>query len=560
MKTKPTSKAPFVRAVGREQRIDDPKAKGTIKLEFLGATGVTGHISVAAELMDYPKKVRAELRNSHAVLPNNEQETLDMVSDALSDINAIPLDMVTGKSGWYGGAFVLPGRTIGKVTAKPRLSPPNDGFNGRDEESGTAEDWKTGLVRCCKNSRILTFAVAAAFAAPLLSQSKVSEGAVFLFTGTSGTGKTTALRAAMSVYGAAAIEFIPTFDATGRALEELCAAYNDTLIALDEVNRAGTTPADREKKLSEIAYMIPSGTGRKRSGSVDSKGLGNLTWRVIVLGSTEGSFYAGQGAARRQTGEKVRLVEIPVPEPKLGGIFNAPRLELAERSKLGRELSQQVDEVIRANYGVAIRPYIHYLLERGTDLEVEVKDLMDEFMDRIGGSSTPFALRLAAKFALVCAGGRIAVRAGVAPFSERRCIRACETLYHQSLEAMDGRPEMTAADFLDALLAATKEPGRLPWVERGQHFSGDDQQALGVVRTLDGHETALIGNNRLKQITGDDVPADVLEMLQKRNVLVPGKDGNMTRQVVVKGWQGGDRPRFYCFDLEAARMLRKVLT
>ena len=547
-----------MRVVRFERRIDRPRPEGVIIFDYPAKGGRRGTVSISADYCDDPVKVLRELRRELADLPRDRTQALAVVDEVLAAGVDAPVFELTSRTGWYDESFVLPGKTFGPKRDTLRFSPPVGGVCGRDRDAGTLEGWRNGLRRSCAASSILTFAIAAAFSAPLASDAELSEGAIFMLAGASGTGKTTAQRAAMSVYGASDITLMPTFDATGRALEELCSSFNDTLVVLDEVNRAGRTRKAREEKLSEIAYKVPGGVGRLRAASVSEQGLANLSWRVTVLCTAEESFYGGEGGDSRRTGERVRLVEIPVPKPDLGGIFPASYLDPGERLARGRELTEAVDSIIRVHYGKAIQRFIRGLVKYGeVELKGEIRRLMAEFTMELLDRDEPFAARLASKFALVCAGGRLAARLKVAPFDEERCVKACRHLFGMSLRAMMPKPPMTVERYAKALRRLLRDPGRLPVVEEGQCLPSDVREPIGVVRKVGVDRVILIRKDDLRRVVDAPIGMALLDEFARVGALVIGGDGNRTIQVKVSGWPAAGRLRWFAFKVERIEKLAK---
>lgn len=523
----------------RYRRVDDKKLTTTL---------------VPAELQDHPGQLLRSLRAAGALLPERAA-ALKLIGHALSSVGQAPVRLVIDATGWHNRSFVFWDETLGSDAGKLEHSRPKAMQHGRGRQKGTLEAWKAALEEPCRYSPELIFGISAAFAAPIEKYSCISESAVFLFSGKSGTGKTTASRAGISVSGYSGRQQIPTFDYTGRALEELCSSFNDTLLVIDDVERASDGPNGAIRALEKIAYSVPSGVGRKRSSVVQSQGLSDRTWRVLVLTSWEESFYRAADKANRKDGQRARLIEIPVRSPKKGGIFSSYGGRNNQDRKQRKNYIRTVERTIRQNYGLAIKPYIENLLKISSQIARIVSSLVAEFVDAHAADGDGLKQRVAAKFGLVCAGGKLAARFGVAPFTEAQCEKACGRLFRRSWSAMSPHKVGTlpVEAFVRRILDAAADSEIIPIVEVGKRFPLSSKKALGLARTIGKRPCILIRKNDLHKIMRHRVSPDLIDKLEKRGVLIPSPSGKKTRQVAVSGWPGGGRPRFYCFDADRAR-------
>ena len=95
-----------------------------------------------------------------------------------------------------------------------------------------AAAWRDRIGALCVGNSRLVFAVACAFAGPLLRPAGMESGG-FHIRGDSSSGKTTALRLAASVYGGPS--YMQRWRTTDNALEAIAAQHCDSLLILDEL-------------------------------------------------------------------------------------------------------------------------------------------------------------------------------------------------------------------------------------------------------------------------------------------------------------------------------------
>ncbi len=137
----------------------------------------------------------------------------------------------TDRIGWHGRAFVLPHETIGddaeRIVFQSESQMENTFRVKRD-----AADWRDRIGALCVGNSRLVFAVACAFAGPLLRPAGMESGG-FHIRGDSSSGKTTALRLAASVYGGPS--YMQRWRTTDNALEAIAAQHCDSLLILDEL-------------------------------------------------------------------------------------------------------------------------------------------------------------------------------------------------------------------------------------------------------------------------------------------------------------------------------------
>ena len=107
---------------------------------------------------------------------------------------------LTNRTGWQGGAYLLPnGETLG-TTEKPVLFVGRSAGGRGYTQSGTVASWREHIADNIKGNSSMMTACAVALSAPLIGILEADSFGVHLFGGSS-TGKTTTANIASSIYG-----------------------------------------------------------------------------------------------------------------------------------------------------------------------------------------------------------------------------------------------------------------------------------------------------------------------------------------------------------------------
>jgi hypothetical protein len=86
--------------------------------------------------------------------------------------------------------------------------------------------------------------------------------------------------------------------------------------------------------------------------AVDASLLANLTWALNAVSTGEHPLDDPKRRLERAEGAQVRMISVPVPSGKKGGIFNRVKGSPAEIAAKSKKLARQVEETIATNYGV----------------------------------------------------------------------------------------------------------------------------------------------------------------------------------------------------------------
>lgn len=328
------------------------------------------------------------------------------------------------RPGWFfgengGAAFVLPKGAIGNVPGEEirlDMEPPPSIYRSR----GVLKAWRDGIAGMARGNMLMVFAIATAFASPLLELLNEPSGG-FNLQGRSRTGKTTLLQAAASVWGAPAgrHSFVRTWDTTSAHLEAALSETNGTLAALDE---AGTADPHR---IGNALYMLGGGAGRGRA-TANGRTREGASWSAIALSTAELSFADLLAAAGHQmtAGQAGRLVDVPAEAKGGHGVF-------AELHGLagGGELAEAVKRCAMDNHGLAGPAFLKFLAPKVAkdaawaqeQLAPQIGCFLEEFLP---SDSDGQVRAVARRFGLVGVAGELATEARVTGWDLRQAWHA----------------------------------------------------------------------------------------------------------------------------------------
>ena len=269
--------------------------------------------------------------------------------------------------------------------------------------AGTAEGWRDGVAALCAGNPLLVVSVSLAFSGPLLAPLGFEGGGLHL-RGESSRGKTSALRAAASVWGSP--DFVQPWRATSNGQEGVAVACNSTLYALDEMGEIDPHEAGK------AAYMLANGVGKARA---TRSGLSRpaARWRVPVLSSGEISLAdkLAEAGRKAKAGQAVRLLDIPA-DTRAHGAF-----DVLHEHPGGAAFSDAVKLATAAHYGHAGPSFVErFLADRGTVL-AQVREASDVFAalaaERFDLGGDGQIKRAVARLGMVAAAGEMATAFGL---------------------------------------------------------------------------------------------------------------------------------------------------
>ena len=375
--------------------------------------------------------------------------------------------LCTDKTGWHGHAFVLPHETIGgdgeRIVFQTEAAMENT-FRVR----GTTAQWRERVAALCAGNSRLVFALACAFAGPLLRPAGVESGG-FHLRGDSSSGKTTALKVAASVWGGPS--YLQRWRTTDNALEAIAAQHSDGLLILDEL--AQVDP----KTAGECAYMLANEQSKARA-TRNGAPRPRLSWRLLFLSAGELGLadHMAEGMRRTRTGQEVRMADIPADAGVGLGAF-----EQLHGHDGGAAFSSHITAQAGTAFGAVGREWLQWLTCHTDTLKARIRELSNALaLQLVPDVASGQVHRVGARFALVGAAGELATEAGLTGWAKGESERAARACFNAWLAARGG----TGNGEVQSMLRQVRRflelhgEGRFTW----WHRAADDHSAKTLHR------------------------------------------------------------------------------
>lgn len=377
----------------------------------------------------------------------------------------------TDRIGWHptegGAAYVLPHQTIGDDAERIVFqsdSQMENTFRVRKD----AAAWRDRIGALCAGNSRLVFAVACAFAGPLLRPASMESGGSHL-RGDSSSGKTTALRLAASVNGGPS--YMQRWRTTDNALEAIAAQHCDALLILDELAQV------EGKVAGECAYMLANEQSKARATRGGAP-RARLSWRLLFLSAGELGLadHMAEGMKRARTGQEVRMADIPADAGAGMGTFENIHGH-ASPAAFASHLSREVP----ACYGGPGLAFIEWACTHWATLPRRLREGVQALTAQWAppGASGQVQ-RVAARFALVAVAGELATEAGLTGWDASESEWAARTCFDAWLAARGGAGNGEVRNMLRQVrrFLESHGEGRFTW----WHRAADDHNAKTLQR------------------------------------------------------------------------------
>ena len=451
-----------------------PLLTGNIKIRGHGATE-SGEPFVRLEIRGRRILVRVNnlLGNSNvefARLQNHGARLLDRNAqkELVARIEAARREpesfSVATTLGWHGEAFVFPDGVVPAGWSDVEIYLEDDHadiyrrFRGRGTRAGTMELFALFVG----NSRLM-FGSALACVGPL-APVIIPEHVAADFFGDYGEAKSSAAAAISSIWGGDPdpnhrLGSGTSWKNTDYALEKYAAAYNNTLLFLDEADSAeGDDPKATANALLKAIKDISGGKGKGRGNDPEVR-----TSYTPILSASNVSVPQMLKLTRRRVDDFSyidRLFDIPPPAGG-NGFFE----DLHGFSNLAK-FRDRLIELGRLNYGLAGRAYVwhvaHALRKDRDEFVAFLKERREQYLRAVAHMTAPGRrlLRVHGKFATIYAAGCAALRFKILPFTEADLLEAVKTCERDHIAFI--AKELGGAYALDASPSAAATP-RTPY-------------------------------------------------------------------------------------------------
>lgn len=350
--------------------------------------------------------------------------------------------------------FVLPDKTIG-----PNTGPTSVLYQGAAVRSygvrGSLRDWQDSIGRWCNGNSRLLLAVSMAFAGPLLRPCGAEGGGVN-FRGSSSSGKTTILRAGVSVTGGP--EALQRWRGTANGLEGIACSHNDGLLVLDEMGQVSAAEA------GECAYMLSNGSEKLRGARTG--GVREVRrWLLLFLSSGELGLadHMLTVGKRARAGQEVRLLDIPADAGKHGAF------EELHGHANGAAFSRAITQAAGQFHGTAFRAFLERVTAMDPEELTEWVDLKREEFIRAnlaGADPSGQAIRAGHRFAIIAAAGELAAQFNIVPWPDGAASWAARVCFDAWLKARGGAGNQEPRDMLAQVRHFLEQHGEsrfTPW-------------------------------------------------------------------------------------------------
>lgn len=467
--------------------------------------------------------------------------------------------VLTGKPGFRSDGFVLGQRMIGDGVKNYKWDAEPGPKAALGLSRGTLDGWKQNVAAPLVHSTYASFGICFGLAACLPSYIEikrrhnpelpklVSETASINYSGDSGSGKTSIGEAVAGLYGEPVLH---DWDFSKPSFEESAAARNNLVLVIDDTETYLEESPSLKVQLRTVNEKIPAGRSKARSQVVAGQSYANLTWCTFGMSSSPKSIgeLAEEFKWKRTKGELVRYIDISVPKPEEGGIFDEVPGPAHTHSVASSKLVGKLKANVASYYGTAMPAFITMLLQE--DMSAEVVKLTEKFVGKVHAKKG-WDERLARKFGIAYAAGKLAVKADILPWPEDWVFKAVVRCYRRALAGMAKHADVLNSK-LHALKIASTDSAQFPAAKSGAKPIVCTSQTLGVSAIYKGQPVIAVREEGLKVIAGSSAAAkELAKLLGTQRILVGGQGHVRTTQLPVAIKVAGIKvlkPRFYVLD------------
>ena len=350
--------------------------------------------------------------------------------------------------GWHKHCFVTPNETIGGTDDEVVVYQSNRVGESAMSTKGSTEDWRSSVAALFTGNTRLVFATSLALAGPLVGFAGCGSGGTH-FRGPSSIGKSTALKAAASVYGDPS-KFMHEWRATTNGLEGIAVAHNDLVLILDEINQADP------REVGASAYLLANGQGKTRA-TRDGGARDTHRWQLLFATAGEQSLAAVmlEAGKKSRAGQEIRLADIDADAGAGLGIFeNLHAFESADK------MAQAIGEVTSRYHGAVGMGWLKLLVAKQETIAAFVTDGIRQFVtEHAPKDASGQVLRVAQRFGLIATAGELATHYGLTGWPSGESIKAAAACFNNWVENFGGATNREERALLDQVRAFFEQHG-----------------------------------------------------------------------------------------------------
>jgi len=469
------------------------------------------------------------------ILNDNDKSTRDaLISYLFQTEETQGRALCVSKTGWHEHNFILPDKTYGQLS-EPVVFQSLSTKQLNYHCSGTLKEWQDNIAQYAIGNSRLAFALSCGFAAPLLQMMDRENGG-FHFRGSSSIGKSAIMNAAGSIWGGNKHKpqgYLQQWRLTDNALEGIAAAHNDTLLCLDEISQVDPVSA------SNTAYMLANGMGKSRATKQGSWRQPE-TWRVLFLSNGEISLSTKLSSSRSglkaTAGQEVRIIDIVADVEQSHGIY-----ETLHSFENGAALSNHIKKASKAFYGTASREYIHFLAHNYDDVKQEALKIMESFNDSfLPPEADGQVRRCLDRFALVAAGGELAIKYGILRWPEKEAYKAAQICFESWLYHRGGTEALEIRNGINQVRGFLEEHGSSrfqKWVDLKDSANDTVYNRAGFSKlTAAGTEYYILPKVFTNEVCAGFESTVIAKAMAERGFLKPRKSGKLQYSVKLPGF------------------------
>jgi len=436
--------------------------------------------------------------------------------------------------GWHDDVFVTAQEVIGQTDETIVFQNPNS-IEPTLSSSGSLEAWRESIAHLAEGNSRLVFAISTAFA-PSLGKFASEDSGGFHFRGGSSSGKTTALKVAASVWGKPD-QYMRLWRSTANGLEGLAALHNDGLLILDELSQMDP------KAAGECAYLLANGQGKTRASKCGTAKQA-MRWSLLFLSAGEETLSAlmAKSGQRCNAGQDIRLADIDADAGKEMGIF-----ETLHGHSSPAQLAIALKEATHANYGAVGISWLNQLIQHHQKLTELLISGIQQFVEQVTTSKHSGQIqRVARRFALVAVAGELATVFGLTGWPKGMAKHAAASCFKTWLDDFGSQGSREERAILSQVRAFFESHGASRFDSANSPNNNIIHQRAGFYRTDDQGFRLYVVLSEVyrKEICQGFEPKMVNQVLLNAGWIEPGKDGNASQKLRIKGI---GIPRCYVF-------------